>query len=146
MRSYSSRGYELTKRFEGCRLTPYRDGGGVLTNGWGNTHNVMVNVKITQDQADADLVNNIQEAVDCVNDNVIWDINQNQFDACVDLVYNIGCGAFIRSTLLKLLNKGLEDEAANQFLRWNKDNGVVVGGLTNRRMAERDLFKEPTDD
>jgi len=57
------------------------------------------------------------------------------------LVYNIGFGAFKRSTLLRLLNAGAsKEEVAKQFLRWNKAGGKEIKGLTNRRQAEYNLF------
>ena len=60
--------------------------------------------------------------------------------ALVCFVYNIGMGAFKKSTMLKLLNEGKIGEAAGQFPRWNKDNGKEVQGLTNRRLDEQKLF------
>ena len=61
--NYSDAGLELTKQFEGCKLMPYKDGGGVLSDGYGNTHGVMAGVAITQEQADIDLLRNVQGAV-----------------------------------------------------------------------------------
>ena len=67
------------------------------------------------------------------------------FSACVSLAYNIGVGAFAKSTVLREMNKGNKQVAANAFLLWNKGtlpNGkkVVLAGLTRRRNAERALF------
>ncbi len=67
-------------------------------------------------------------------------LNQNQFDALVSLTYNIGSGAFNNSTLLKKLNKGDYQGAADQFLVWNKAGGKVMKGLVRRREAEQALF------
>ena len=92
--NYGKNGLDLTKGFEKCRLLPYKDGGGVWTNGWGNTHRVTPGVAITQDQADKDLLANVQDAVDCVNDSVSVKLTQDQFDALVDFTFNAGCGAF----------------------------------------------------
>jgi lysozyme len=83
-----------------------------------------------------------QEAVDAVNRLVTVPLNQSQFDALVDFVFNLGAGAFSTSTLLRLLNGGDYAGAAGQFGRWNKDNGKVVAGLTRRRAAEAKLFEE----
>ncbi|KRJ11905.1 lysozyme [Acinetobacter nosocomialis] len=58
----------------------------------------------------------------------------------VSLTYNIGSGAFKNSTLLKKLNKGDYQGAADQFLVWNKAGGKVMKGLVRRREAERALF------
>ena len=68
------------------------------------------------------------------------DLTQNEFDALVSLIYNIGAGNFQKSTLLKVLNQEKYDAAANQFLRWNKAGGNVLAGLTKRREHERELF------
>ena len=57
--------------------------------------------------------------------------------------YNVGTGALQKSTLIKLLNAGDTQGAADQFLRWNKAGGQVVAGLTRRREAERKLFLTP---
>lgn len=140
--TYGKNGLGLTKSFEKCRLMPYQDSGGVWTNGWGNTHRVMSGVAITQAKADDDLVANVQDAVDCVNDNVTVKMTQDQFDATVDFVFNIGCGAFRRSTFLRKLNAGDLHGADDQFSVWNKIKGVPSRGLDNRRAAEDQLFDE----
>ena len=141
---YGKNGLDLTKGFEKCRLMPYRDGAGIATDGWGNTHHVVMGLAITQEKADADLLANVQDAVDCVNDNVNVDLTQNQFDALVDFTFNAGCGAFKSSTLLRLLNTGDYAGAEAQIAVWNKIrvNGVLVAskGLDNRRDAEQELF------
>jgi lysozyme len=137
---YSKDGMNLTKDFEQCRLMPYLDGGGVPTDGWGNTHKVVMGVRITQEKADSDLLANVQDAVDAVNDYVTVPLTQAQFDALVDLTFNIGVGAFKKSTLLKLLNAGDYEGTHKQFDRWNMDNGKVVNGLIRRRDAEQALW------
>ena len=139
--AYSKNGLSLTKDFEQCRLLPYLDGGGVWTNGWGNTHHVLPGIAITQEKADADLLANVQDAVDAVNDYVTVPLKQSQFDALVDLTFNIGAGAFKRSTLLKMLNAGDYEGAHKQFDRWNMDNGKIINGLQRRRDAEQSLWE-----
>ena len=68
-------------------------------------------------------------------------INDNELDALTSLVYNIGIGAFKKSTLLSLLNQGADRHlVADQFLRWNKAGGKVLPGLVKRRLAEHNLF------
>lgn len=137
---YGKDGLELTKSFEKCRLTPYKDSGGVWTDGWGNTHGVIPGRVITQEKADSDLQANVQDAVDAVNDHVTVDLTQSQFDALVDFTFNCGCSAFKTSTLLRKLNAKDYEGAANELDRWNKDGGVVVSGLVRRRDAEQELF------
>lgn len=137
---YSDYGLGLTKRFEGLKLVPYQDVAGVWTNGYGNTHNVVPGVAITLEQADADLRRNIQFAVDAVNKEVEIELSQSEFDAVVDLVYNIGTGAFHTSTLLRLLNSSDLHHAADEFARWDKAGGKHIAGLLRRRLAEQALF------
>lgn len=139
---YSKNGYDLTKHFESCRLIPYLDGGGVWTNGWGNTHHVTPGVSITQEQADADLEANVQDAVGAVNDHVTVTISQGEFDAIVDWTFNCGIAAMKGSTLLKKLNAGDHTGACAELDRWCKDNGKVIKGLQLRRDAEQELFNE----
>ena len=67
-------------------------------------------------------------------------VTQSQFDAMVSLAYNIGAGAFLKSTLLKKVNAGDFAGAGEQFLRWNKAGGKEVLGLTKRREREKQLF------
>ena len=102
---------------------------------------------ITQEQADAFLVEDLAEFEEAVSRHVVAPLNDNEFSALVSLVYNIGPGAFSRSTLLKHLNDGRRQAAADQFLVWvnGKVKGVrvVLRGLVSRRKAERELFLKP---
>ena len=86
------------------------------------------------------LINDVQKAVQLVNDVVTVDLTQDQFDALVIFSYNIGGGAFENSTLLKDLNSGQLEDAAGQFVRWDKVNGVPSPGLLKRRLSEQRLF------
>ena len=138
--TYGKNGLDLTKSFEQCRLKPYKDSGGVWTNGWGNTHHVDPQLTITQDQADADLERNVQDAVDCVNDNVQVPLTQNQFDALVDFTFNVGAGAFRSSALLKRLNQGDYAGVYDELDRWDKVKGVQIAGLVRRRDADQALW------
>lgn len=137
----SPAGLSAIKQYESCRLTAYQDTGGVWTIGYGHTGpEVHQGLVWTQDQADAALLRDTASAQAAVRGNVSVPLTQGQYDALTSLVMNIGTGAFARSTLLRLLNQGNYRGAADQFLRWNMDNGHVVPGLTNRRMAERKMF------
>jgi lysozyme len=137
---YSLKGLALTEEFEGLKLTAYQDQVGVWTNGYGNTHNVVPGSTITLEKAKVDLMNNVQGAVYVVNKVVTVPLTQGQFDACVDFVFNLGSGAFQSSTLLRELNAGNYSAASGQFPLWNHAGGVVVDGLTRRRLAEQVLF------
>jgi len=136
-------GREAITLREGEELEAYQDGGGVWTIGVGHTRGVYKGQKITQAQSQKFLQEDLALAENAVNLFVIVPLNQNMFDALVSLVFNIGVGAFQKSTLVKLLNMGLYKDAANEFPRWNKDNGKVVDGLTNRRLSEQKQFLTP---
>jgi lysozyme len=132
---------QAIKTAEGLRLTAYKDGGGVWTIGYGHTGaDVREGLTIPLSEAERLLTRDLRVAEGHVNEAVKVKLTQNQFDALVSFVYNVGGGAFRSSTLLKLLNAGDYEGAANQLPRWNKDNGKVVNGLTNRRHEERELF------
>jgi lysozyme len=138
---YSADGMLLTQSFESCVLTPYQDIRGIWTDGWGNTHNVIPNgPAISQEQADAELQDNLSCAVAAVNQYVDIEITQEEFDALVDFVFNCGVSAFKDSTMLKLLNAGDLNGAANEFPKWDHAAGQVVAGLLRRRLAEKKEF------
>jgi lysozyme len=141
----SEEGLELIKRFEGLRLSTYTCAGGKLTIGYGHTgRDVDEDMTITEEEANDLLESDVKWAEGTVNKWVQVTINQNQFDALVSLIFNIGAMNFINSTLLKELNLGLYDEAVDQFLRWNRAKGRVLDALVKRRKEERDLFLSET--
>jgi lysozyme len=136
----SEKGLALIRQFEGLRLSAYRCSAKIPTIGWGTTKGVKMGQTITRDEADRLLLEDAQRFADHVAALVKVPLNQNQQDALISFVYNVGPAAFGKSTMLKLINQGLLEDAANQFVRWNKAGGEVLAGLTRRRMAERDLF------
>jgi lysozyme len=79
-------------------------------------------------------------ATNTVNRLVTAPLSQTEFDAVVDLVFNIGSGNFANSTLLKLLNSGDMSNAALEFDKWSHAGGQVVAGLLRRRQAEVQEF------
>lgn len=138
--SPSDKALDLIRQFEGLRLAAYKCPAGVPTIGYGTTRGVKMGMTVTKDEAEKLLQADVTPFSDRINKLVKVKLNQNQFDALVSFVYNVGSGAFADSTMLKLINQNLLDDAANQFVRWNKANGEVLTGLTRRRMTERDLF------
>lgn len=137
---YSQNGLNFTEQFEGCRTVAYLDQGGTPTIGYGHTSGVSLGDKCTQEQAEKWLLEDVQEAARTVNAVVKVPLDQNQFDALVDFVFNIGSGNFESSTFLRLLNEGDRVGASEQFERWNKSGGVIRDGLIKRRIAEENLF------
>lgn len=130
----------LIRRFEGLELHAYRDPVGVLTIGYGHTTNVRPGQVITESEAEELLRYDLSWVEDAINKSVTVDLNQNQFDALASWVYNLGETNLRNSTMLKKLNAGDYEGAADEMLRWNKAGGKVLRGLVRRRKAERDLF------
>ena len=141
----SPSGVDLICNFEGLRLKAYDDGVGVWTIGFGTTKypngiRVKKGDTCTLDQAKAYMQNDLKSFEQTVNNTVKVPLNQNQFDALVSLAYNIGSTAFKNSTLVKRLNEGNYNAAANQFNVWVNAGGKRMQGLVNRRAAESTLF------
>jgi lysozyme len=144
MMQYSKDGLNLTEQFEGVRLTSYPDpatGGDPWTIGYGHTgSDVHPNMTITQQQAEELLMKDVQKASQAVNSRVHTDITQDEFDALVDFVFNVGAGNFAGSTLLKKINEGDMEGAAHEFEKWDMAAGKHMAGLLKRRQAEENLF------
>ena len=142
----SSRGLELIKDFEGFSSSAYLDVVNIPTIGWGNTFyedgtKVKMGDQITKTDALKllEVVAN-RDFADKIFPSIKVKVSQSQFDAMVSLAYNIGAGAFLKSTLLKKVNAGDFAGAGEEFLRWNKTGGKEVLGLTRRREREKQLF------
>jgi len=145
-------GLSLLEESEGCVLYAYDDANdnriepgdpvvGTLTIGYGHTGpDVHPGQTITQAEAAVLLQADLRCFELAVNNLVTHDVTQNQFAALVDFAYNEGSGALAGSTLLRLLNAGDVDGAANQFANWDEGNGQVLPGLVERRAKERALF------
>ena len=141
--TYSQNGLNLTKQFEGLDLNAYQDQVGVWTIGYGHTgKDVHPGLTITQQQADNLLMQDTQSAAAAVNRLVTVAINQDEFDALVDFVFNLGQNALAGSTLLRKLNAGDFAGAAAEFPKWCHAGGKVVAGLVRRRQAEQQLFEQ----
>jgi len=136
----SEKGLDLIKRFEGCQLSAYRCPAGVLTIGYGHTHGVHAGDTCTPRQAELWLTEDCSVAELTIESNVKVPVNQNQFDALVSFVFNLGAGNFVKSTLLKKLNAGDYTGAAIEFDCWVNAGGRKLPGLVKRRAAERELF------
>ena len=143
----SDKGYDLIKKFEGYSDRPYKCPAGIPTIGFGNTYYPNgVKVKLTDKQISKEYAN---EMLAFVADNFAKDvlkvvksnITVNQLNALTAFAYNLGMTNFRNSTLLKLVNNNPNDaNISKEFLKWNKANGKVLNGLTNRRIAESALY------
>lgn len=134
---------DLIKEFEGLSLTAYDDGTGVLTIGYGHTATVKRGQKITPQQAEQLLKQDLKAVEQAIANLVKVPLTPNQRNALTSFIFNIGATQFQNSTLLKLLNQSKYREAGEQLLRWNKANGQILEGLTRRRHAEHRLFQTP---
>lgn len=141
------KGLELIKQFEGFMSEPYLCPAGIPSIGYGcTTYND--GTKVTLDDASI----SIDEATDmlqyqcdtvygkCVDDNITSKTTQEMFDAMTSFTWNLGCGNFSTSTLLKRHNESRYDETGDEFLKWVYSNGEYMQGLMNRREAERELY------
>jgi len=146
---------KLIKEYEGLRLKAYRCSAGRLTIGWGHTSAAgepVVKPGLTISKAEAERIfdRDIENFAVGVEKLIKVDATDNQFGACVSLAFNIGVGAFSKSSVLRFLNRGRPDDAADAFMLWNKvtkgGRKVVERGLTRRRASEAALFKTDEED
>lgn len=132
----SDKGVSALMQREGVRLVAYQDTKNIWTIGVGHTGpEVKQGLSWTTEQVMQALRDDCAIAEKCVNENVKVPLTQNQFDALVSFVFNVGTGAFFKSTLLKLLNAGDYAGAGGQFLRWN-----IPPEIVGRRYSEQKQF------
>ena len=93
----SDNGIAFIKRHEGVRLQAYLCPAGVWTIGYGHTSSVKQGDRISQSQADTYLRADLRTAEQAINKQRL-NLNQNQFDALVSFVFNVGSGNFEKST------------------------------------------------
>lgn len=137
----SQKGIDLIKKFEGTVLKVYKDAVGLPTIGIGHLiKKGEVFTTITQQQAEELLAKDLKQFEEGINTSIKVALTQNQFDALVSFAFNLGMGNVNSSTLLRKLNAGDIQGAANEFVRWNRAGGKVLNGLTRRRLAEKELF------
>jgi lysozyme len=110
--------------------------GDVPTIGFGSTENVKMGDKVTVTQALNRAMVDVQKFEGAIKTCVKVPLHQYEYDAYTSLAYNIGSGAFCRSTLVKLVNQEKYDEACKQILRWDFFKGKPLRGLTVRREKE----------
>lgn len=135
---------------EAFRSMPYKDGAGVLTNGYGNTNNVDPTRKVTPERALLDLLHNSNAAAAGVRRCVTVKAHQWEFDAWVALAVNVGVPTFCKSSpdpakpnLIDLINAERYTEACDRFLAFNKIRNPKTGklepsdGLNKFRRKER---------
>lgn len=145
----SENGIELIKEFEGYKSEAYQCTSGIWTIGYGHTKNVQKNDTCSVEEATEFLKQDVEIAERAINQLVKVELNQNQFDALVSFVFNIGVGnkvskkGFAGSTMLAFLNAGHFPLAAGQFDRWVYSKSEISKGLVKRRKKEKELFLKP---
>ena len=136
-------GLAFIERWEGFRANVYLDTAGKATIGIGHLIKQGESfTTLTHDEALDLLRQDAAVAVAAVNDLVQYDLTQNQFNALVSFVYNLGQRNFRTSTMLRKLNNDDFDGAAQEFPKWNMAGGKIDIGLANRRAAEKRLFEQ----
>jgi len=136
----SEKGLNLIKRHEGLRLKSYMCPAGKWTIGYGHTRTAKPDQYITEDTAEELLILDLDVAC-IVVESSLNNLTQNQFDALVSFVFNVGSGNFRKSTLLKKIKANATEEAIReQFYRWVYANKNILGGLVKRRKDEADLY------
>lgn len=136
----SDQGLALIRQFEGCVLRAYKCPAGVWTIGIGHTIGVNPGDKITEQEAVRLLGQDIRPIEQRLNETFPW-LSQNQFDALVSFVFNLGWTAFRGSTLYRRIKAKAGDRlVCEQMLRWVYANQQVLLGLMKRRVAEANLW------
>lgn len=136
----SQNGIDFIKSVESFASHAYQDAGG-FSIGYGHYMGKQpVMQTVTPQQAEDLLVKDLQTAEAAVHNYVKVPITQNQHDAMVSLAFNIGSGAFMNSSVVRLLNAGDVQGAADAFRLWDKSQGAVNNALVARRESERAVF------
>ena len=145
----SRAGIDLVKRFEGFRRRAGRLDGGGWTIGYGHTASAREGVEVTEDQAEALLVYDLDKVAHAIDPLVFTPLNRNQFNALVAFSFNVGVDNFRRSAVLGRLNEGAYLRAAGALELWRRaefqGQDLVVDALVRRRAAEKVLFLTPDE-
>ncbi len=141
--STKERAVNFIAKHEGYEQNAYKPvENDVWTIGYGHTKGVKAGDKITEEQAKKYLIEDFKEHSAPLKE-VKINLTENQKIALSSFIFNEGPRAFKTSTLLKKLNEGDIDGAANEFDRWIYKDKKVLKGLVNRRKDEKELFLTP---
>ncbi len=142
-------GLNLIKGYEGLRMSAHYAPSEQWTVGYGHTSTARHGMSVTEGDAERLLKDDVGPIEQLISDTVRAPLNQNEHDALVSLIFNIGEENWKRSTVLRKLNAGDKIGAANAFEQWTKafvnNELVTLDGLVRRRAAEKSLFLMPTD-
>ena len=142
-------GLNLIKGYEGLRMSAHYAPTEQWTVGYGHTGSARHGMSVTEGDAERLLKDDVRPIEQVISDTVRAPLNQNEHDALVSLIFNIGEDNWKRSTALRKLNAGDKLGAANAFELWTKafvnNELTTLDGLVRRRAAEKSLFLMPTD-
>jgi lysozyme len=132
----STKGLDLLTEREDVRKNAYLDVKGIPTIGIGHTGpEVRLGLSWTDDDVRMALEKDVKRCEDTINLYCVNKLTQDQFDALVSFIFNVGVNAFIHSTLLRKLNQGDMEGAAREFDRWH-----IPPEVTARRNGEKLQF------
>ena len=141
----SQSGLDAIKKHEGVRHSAYLDAVGVPTICYGSTRKVYMGQRATPAECEERLLEDATYAGRGVAKGVKVKLTQGQYDALVSFVFNVGAGAFSKSTMLRYINANQCEAAGTEFLRWDRAGGKRLKGLTNRRARESAAWLEDCD-
>ena len=143
--SISLAGIAFIQSEEGTEYEAYLDSVHVPTICTGSTKNVFIGQKATLQECEQRLLEDTTYAGKAVQRLVQRKLTQQQYDTLVSFVFNVGAGAFSRSTMLRYINANQCEAAGAEFLRWDRAGGKRLRGLTKRRARESAAWLEDCD-
>ena len=136
----TQQGLDLIKKYEGLRLEAYKCPAGVWTIGYGHTKGVVKGTKITKEEAEQLLKQDVS-IVELQVVNTVGKLKACKIDALVSFAYNVGVAAFRRSTLCRKVKANSDDPAIrNEFMKWIYAGGKKLQGLERRRKEEAEMY------
>lgn len=136
----SEEGKMFIKKHELLCLVTHNTKNGVLKIGYGHTDDVYMGMKIDKQQAEKLFIEDIEKAEACINSLVKVPLSQGQYDALISFTFCFGEKVFMRTAILKLLNDGDYNGAADKFLIWDRYQGRADSSMHLRREKEREMF------
>lgn len=141
----SAQGVALIQQFEGFSQHLYRCPAGYLTIGFGHVvrrEEVFAQKGMTRQEAATLLMRDVAAAERALGRLVTVPLTQGQWDALTSFIFNLGAGAFQRSTLRRKINRSEHGEVPQELQKWVWAGGRKLRGLVHRRVAEAALYTQ----
>ena len=136
----TQQGLDLIKKYEGLRLEAYKCPAGVWTIGYGHTKGVYKGMKISKEEAEKLLQQDVS-VFELQVINTVGKLSDCKIDALVSFAYNVGIAAFRNSTLCRKVKANSDDPAIrNEFMKWIYAGGKKLQGLERRRKEEAEMY------